>query len=1297
MSHGSRFARRRVLTALVGAATLVATQTNAFPAFAARAKVPAARTAPVLGSATQGGAVIVWLTDQHADLNLRRQASARIKAAHADQQPVVAAIRKAGGTDIVQLVSVNAVAAHVPAAAVQALRKLSAVKEIVPDGAVPIGDRETRGPQMKRATVTPDRTDMTKAQRARIAANPDAVGINPFPTVNDCGTLDNPLVEPEALTTINAPAMTDSGLQTEPGHGVVVANDGLSDPNSYDLVGNPNFARPASDGGGSVIVDAQPGDTADHSDGEYYGDASSIAAQGTVEYQYSKELPYSNMPDDCYFKLVGDAPGASLIDTNNIDTPESAAGNTNPDVLSESQIIAGIDAAVITEHADVINESYGYSNSPGSYAIHYAANDAAVDAGVTVVASSGDSGVSGTVSSPASDPKIIAAGATNTLRLNAMAYGFTGWVNNDITPLSSGGPTPEDKVVDLVAPGYGGEAACNPNGFDCPENTQTEAFGGTSQSSPLIAGAAADVIQAYRDSHNGDSASPALVKQILTGSATDVHAPVDQQGAGLVNIVAAMHAAQGTTNSTVAGTTTAPSLVPTPTQLDLRGDGGSTSFQSVSLYNPNNVSTTVAGSYRDLGPEHQIGDVVTENVSAPDASTDVPADGAQAAPDISFDVPAGLDRLDADMIWPDPANGAILSFILTDPTGRLRQISYDYGTGPTLTRAGTVPDIQHVEVANPETGTWRVQIKWANGRAHLQEPPNLPGSYSGTVSFKVAGQNWVTSPASPPVTIPAHRSATIPLQVNFPATPGDHPESVQFTADDGAATSLPIARRTLIPSAGGEFDTLITSTVGRGIGQISTFDINVPSGRPDLGVTLTTPDTSANDPMTLYIVNPLGTSVATHVANGRTRSGVPLTVQGGVSTATFHVPSPMAGAWEIDVELNLTTSGQEFTQTVVGDVLPQAPSITSPTDGSNVDSQTPTVGGSGAAGDTVTVWNGTTSLCTAVVDGTGSWSCMTSTLPAGQLTLTATQADQTDDPSLPSNSVTINVPATATVALALLPAAPTPHQAVTLTATTTNVPDATVVTFADDGTSIGTGQVASGTATLSLPGGFGAGDHPLTASVPATDTSLAATSPVVDLVVSKTASTIALHLTHGIVAYGHAETGQVFVGGADAGTATVTVGSTHISVPINGSGTGSFTLPANLTVGVHDVTAKYNGTADVAASNTASETLTVTKAATTTRVFLSKQTIKHGTSFTVTVTVAGHAGAAWPTGSITVTVQVGSKTSSTHVTLSQSSHGSRTFSVAVPNTAGAGKLQANYSGDGNFAASHTGIRAVTIS
>jgi hypothetical protein len=137
-------------------------------------------------------------------------------------------------------------------------------------------------------------------------------------------------------------------------------------------------------------------------------------------------------------------------------------------------------------------------------------------------------------------------------------------------------------------------------------------------------------------------------------------------------------------------------------------------------------------------------------------------------------------------------------------------------------------------VADPTPGTWTARILWANGRAHLQSPPNVPGTFTGDVSFRVTGQQFVTSPALSPVTIPAHASVTVPLSVRMPRTPGDHAESVQLVAGNGAVTSLPITRRTLIPSAGGRFDTTITSTVGRGVGQISTYDIDVPPGQNDI-------------------------------------------------------------------------------------------------------------------------------------------------------------------------------------------------------------------------------------------------------------------------------------------------------------------------------------------------------------------------------------------------------------------------------------------------------------------------------
>ena len=44
-----------------------------------------------------------------------------------------------------------------------------------------------------------------------------------------------------------------------------------------------------------------------------------MAAQGTVVYDYSSELPFSGLPNGCTFVIKGDAPGSTLVDLSLVD------------------------------------------------------------------------------------------------------------------------------------------------------------------------------------------------------------------------------------------------------------------------------------------------------------------------------------------------------------------------------------------------------------------------------------------------------------------------------------------------------------------------------------------------------------------------------------------------------------------------------------------------------------------------------------------------------------------------------------------------------------------------------------------------------------------------------------------------------------------------------------------------------------------------------------------------------------------------------------------------------------------
>src|SRR5215831_2703373 len=540
------------------------------------------------------------------------------------------------------------------------------VKAVVPDATVIIGG----GSRYNTKTVA--------ASRVRKPAIP-ATAADGQQFCNSSPS--KPLLEPEALTSIHATEANSIAT----GQGVIIGN-----PDADFMAGNPNMIRP---NGQHVIINA-PDPTENKFSDEFNGDFSTMAAQGTVTYTYASQLPFSNISTKCSFRVMGDAPGASITTTGFFNDTNSLGQTVAP----ESQIIAGLQQAV-DNGVNVVSESYGFGALPGANDdLIEPTNTAMVQAGVVVVESSGDSGSSGTVNIPADNPLIIDAAGTNDLRLLAQADGYTnGWLDDNMTTLSSGGTTPLGNVVDLAAPGY---LALAPVGVGNQPPLPTEGFGGTSESAPFIAGAAADVIQAYRDTHGGATPTPAQVKQILTSTATDIGADADQQGADLLNVFAAVQAARQLPGTSQTHSNT-PELVDTPTQLDVQGAGGSTVHTSVTLYNASSDTERVSGTYRALGSETSFGSPVTENASAPPPGTPIPAQGATAAAPVHFTVPRGVDVLNADMRWPDPSNSGnnILSFILTVRPGgwpRARTTSAP-PTGPTKA---------------PTSSTARSSIRW---------------------------------------------------------------------------------------------------------------------------------------------------------------------------------------------------------------------------------------------------------------------------------------------------------------------------------------------------------------------------------------------------------------------------------------------------------------------------------------------------------------------------------------------------------------------------------------------------------
>lgn len=866
---------RKLWRVLAGLCTLAMAAIWATPA---HAQLSEAQAAQLSQNADQH--VIVIMKSQHAVAPAGSSAMAeRSDTIGAEQAPLMDELRQVRAKNVKSFRLVNAFAATVSKDYVTRLQAHPAVAKVIPDVVI------RRAKRAKADTASPS---------ANVAAN--VVAASPPNVIpGACSTDPHGLLDPEGLALTHtdsddphAPTARSLGIT---GAGVKVAwiADGV-DPN------NINFIRPDST---SVFVAYQDfsgdGPFAPTNGDEAFLDANTIAGQGIHVYNV-QNFSAQAYPTACNVRIEGVAPGASLVGlkvfSEFVDT-------------TTSNFLQAIEYAVQVDHVDVINESFGSNPFPDVTALDAIAqfDEAAVAAGVVVTVSSGDAGPFDTIGSPSSDPLLISVGGSTDLRVYAQTnygaaryFATTGWLNNNLSMLSSSGFTETGGTIDLVAPGDLSYASCDASPFfgGCTNllgvPSDIELAGGTSESSPFVAGAAALVIQAYRQTHGGASPTPALTKQILLSTATDLGAPAQQQGAGLLNSYKAVLLAMSIHDSHGSPHRVGNTLLTSTNQLNAVDSPGSHENWNVSVTNTGALPQLVNLVGRTFGPDQN---VQTGSVTLTTGGTTFV--GYQGATynyrSFTFNVPLSADRLDVSIA--NPQVSSTVRLILVDPQGRFAGHSFPQG----LNTFG------NLDVISPAAGTW-------TGVIFSTRSP-------GTVLWRAATQRFVLFGSVEPdfLLLGAGQSQTVRVSAHTPSSPGDAAGSVVLFSDIGfgGITSIPVTLRSLIdPTHGGAFSGVLTGGNARGsYGQEGYYQFNVPHGVTNITANLTLTN-DPQDAVGAYLISPDGDTLG--YGQNSLSDGTP-----GTSLSAYTL-NPVPGTWTLVVDFASPTVGNEISQTYTGTV-----------------------------------------------------------------------------------------------------------------------------------------------------------------------------------------------------------------------------------------------------------------------------------------------------------------------------------------------------------------------------------------
>jgi hypothetical protein len=818
----------------------------------------------------------------------RSNLSARVSAVQAAQAGVRAELSQLHAKNVRSFSIIDAMSATVSAAEVTRLQANPAVQAVEPDA---LRHFATLG-----SGPGPALGAMAGKSAHASSTGPQAVcPSNP----------SQPIIEPEAREVMNVAAAEQ--LADGTGVKVGIVADGI-DPNNPDLI-RPN--------GQHVVFDYEDfsgfGTSAPTDGREAFLDAGTIASQGNQTYDLSGFVnPAHPLPPGCNIKIEGIAPGASLA-VMNLSGPNAGFFN--------STIIQGIEWAVEHDHVNILNESIGGDPLPNTEDDPVAlADQAAVAAGVTVVASSGDEGPFNNIGSPATTPGVIAVGGTTTYRVyrQTTRYGTQlsnppqGWEDNNISALSSDGITEfNPATVSVVAPGDRGWSLCSSNTkafFGCTDIDKGAnpppiwAAGGTSASAPETSGTAALVINAYQKTHHGQAPSPELVKQIIVSSAQDLGAPADRQGAGLVDTLKAVQLAESINGGTPAGN----SLFVRQSSLSTTVNAGQSPQFNVNVTNAGAHSQTVTPSV--IGAPTPLSND-TGAVSLTAASpTYIDGEGnTDSFQEHTFNVPAGADYLNGDITWNALSAGTAAFETLFNPQGQVAAYSL---IGSDESGFG------HVEVRQPAEGTWTAVIFTVDNAAQ----------YTGAVQFDYSTEQFHNAGAVFPSSETLRPGQSGNFRVQVPGQQaGDQAFRLHLGTGSSTDGSIPITVRSLVPLShqGGSFAGQLTGGGSTGnAGQTINYQFFVPYGRPALNIGLKLNDPNYN--INGYLIDPSGEPQDVQSTAVTDDSG---DVVGFGPTMQFFRGNPRPGLWTLTLNVAGPLAGQHLSEPYTGAISFASPPV----------------------------------------------------------------------------------------------------------------------------------------------------------------------------------------------------------------------------------------------------------------------------------------------------------------------------------------------------------------------------------